>query len=111
VSLAGVPQTKVHKPTGDKMEVESGGEIELKSGSTLDVQAGTAVTFAAPLALTGTYFKPVAATEAALKVSTPTVVGAVWYDSTNKEFVQSTGTTTCFDYAKIEDPTAAPDGW
>ena len=42
-AVAGVPATKVHKPTGDKIQVESGGEIELKSGSTLDVQSGTTV--------------------------------------------------------------------
>lgn len=56
-------------------------------------------------------FLPYSRTEAQLKVSTPSAVGAIYYDSTNKEFVQSTGTTTCFDYAKIEDATAAPDGW
>lgn len=56
-------------------------------------------------------FLPFSRTEAQLKVSTPTAVGAIYYDSTNKEFVQSTGTTTCADYSKIEDPAAAPDGW
>ena len=64
----------------------------------------TGITAAVPL-------KPYPQTEAQLKVSTPTAVGMIWYDSTNAEFVQSTGTASCLDYAKIEDPTAAPDGW
>lgn len=56
-------------------------------------------------------FLPYSRTEAQLKVSTPTVAGALYYDSTNNEIIRSTGATTCLDYAKIEDPTAAPDGW
>lgn len=56
-------------------------------------------------------FLPFSRTEAQLKVSTPTAVGAIYYDSTNKEFVQSTGTTTCLDYGKIEAASTAPDGW
>ena len=50
------------------------------------------------------------ASEADLKVSTPTAI-AIYYDSTNNEFIRSTGTVTCFDYSKLEDPAAAPDGW
>lgn len=56
-------------------------------------------------------FLPFSRTEAQLKVSTPTATGAIYYDSTNKEFVQSTGTTTCLDYGKIEAAATAPDGW
>lgn len=70
----------------------------------------TTITLTAPVVASGAFY-PYSRTEAQLKVSTPTAVGGVWYDSTNKEFVQSTGTSTCFDYGKIEDATAAPDGW
>lgn len=45
-AVAGVPATKVHKPTGDKIQVESAGEIELKSGALLDLQAGSTTTVA-----------------------------------------------------------------
>ncbi|MBI4396361.1 MAG: hypothetical protein HY548_04645 [Elusimicrobia bacterium] len=50
-------------------------------------------------------------TEAQLKVSTPTAKGQLFYDTTNDEFVKSTGTATCFDYSQIHDKTAVPVGW
>ena len=56
-------------------------------------------------------FLPFSRTEAQLKASTPTAVGALYYDSTNLEIVRSTGITTCLSYSKIEDSTAVPDGW
>lgn len=50
-------------------------------------------------------------TEAELKAITPKLKGLIYYDSTNDEFVRSTGTVTSLDWAKIDDKTAVPTGW
>lgn len=50
-------------------------------------------------------------TEAELKVSTPTVVGTPYYDTTNKAAVISTGTTNSGDYGQINAGTTKPGGW
>jgi len=50
-------------------------------------------------------------TEAQIKVTTPTVVGQIVYDSTNKAVVVGTGTTTCLDWGQVNAGGTAPAGW
>ena len=63
------------------------------------------------VSVTGGPFTPYSRTEAQLKASTPTAVGQMFYDSTNVQFVLTTGTATSFDYGEVNDGTAAPTGW
>ena len=55
--------------------------------------------------------KAPAYTEAELKLSTPTVAGLLFYDSTNSNLIISTGTTTSFDYGQSNSGTTAPSSW
>lgn len=114
-------------PTTDNDTTLGTSSLRWATGYIVDLAVGDDLTVTGDLDVTGvvtassgtfsSYLKATARfqappfSEAVLKVTTPTVTGELYYDTTNKEFVQSTGTTTCFDYAKIEDPTAAPDGW
>lgn len=82
----GVPATKVHKPTGAKLQVESGGEIELKSGSTLDVQSGTTVNFQGTITPpAGGWPLPVVD----ITVSTPSVAGLLVQTSASVVYVST----------------------
>lgn len=82
-------------------------KIIFKTTPANSVTAATVGTFSSD----GGFF-PYSRTEAQLKASTPTAVGGMWYDSTNDQFVKSTGTTTSFDYAAAQSTTTlAPIGW
>jgi hypothetical protein len=82
--------------------------------------SGTAISTMTPTALTlddgvtftlnGPFILP-SKTEANLKLSTPTAVGEVWYDSTNKAVIISTATANCGDWGQINAGGTAPAGW
>jgi len=92
--IAGAPQTKVHKPTGDKIQVESGGEIELKSGAVFDVQSGASITgYLAPSV--GSQLPVVDVT-----VTTPTVAGVQVRTSAYVVYI-ATNTTGVNGWAKV----------
>ncbi len=111
--FAGVPATKVHKPTGDKIQVDSGGEVEVQSGGTLDIQSGATVDWEAALNVEGQfqtqggYMSPQISTAPLTSV---TIVmkstGTLVWNTTDKELCISSGTVQS-TFVKVSTPSAA----
>lgn len=95
--FAGVPATAVHKPTGDKIEVESGGEIEIKSGGVLDLQAGSSLGF---LGVTTTLASGWPIPLVDIAVTTPAAAGLLVRTSANLVYV-STAATGVNNWIKV----------
>ena len=91
----------------DWSSTANGTKVIIKTTPSGSTTAGTVGTFQPDGG-----FLPYSRTEAQLKVSTPTAVGALYWDSTNSQHVKSTGTTNCTDYAAASSTTTiTPIGW
>lgn len=100
----------VHFSQGaSELVVESGGTLSVESGATLNVKSGATLTTSAAIsapsvAVTAGAFTPYARTKAQLEASTPSAVGQVYYESTTKVLVVSTGTSLA-NFGRVDGST------
>lgn len=89
---------------GDKFNV---GDVRIDSDGYL---YGTNATFTGDVDVSSGEITLYSRTEAQLKALSPTTVGAIYYDSTNKAIIIATG-TAAGNFAIAYDGSTMPTGW